>query len=197
MSTSQNSAKTPWIWLSGLGALVLVGVVGAVIYLSPKDNNDAEAAMACVANAFPVVVMEHGKLAIDRLLRELQAESEEAVEEGEEEELFPEQWVLSKDIDERFLDLAQLIQSEEVSEEEALELQLHINSEIQQLVALFQSQASDYLQECTQLFHEMTADCEDLSGDSLESQGCMEKYQDRVAQLMAKHLDYRPESPGL
>ncbi len=166
------------------------GRMGSLIGLNLGGGSGSEASMACVANAFPVVVMEHGKFAIEKLLRELQAEGEDVGDLGEEN---LDQWVLSEEIDQRFLDLAGMVQNEDLSESEALGLQKHIQSELTALVALFKTQAPDYMKDCTALFHEIVGDCGDLDQESEENEQCMVKYQHKVAQLMSKHLDYNPQ----
>lgn len=162
--------------LLALGGSILFG-----IYLQQENAAQKEAQVACIATAFPAVMIERNRISIQNLLDDLQQGSHEN-ERASSEPVF----VFSKEIDQRFVELAGEI---EVKSTTPMSLRKPETTEkFTPLIELFQEDASHYLGECVPLFRKIRDRCGSLQKAARGSESCLNRYQADISQIVDKHV---------
>ena len=167
---------------------VVVGIVSAGYFFFQRHMKQQQAAAACVATAFPMVVIEHNKSSIENLLQDLRSDGDKKASSAQDKK---KSYILSKQIDEKFLKLAEKIKKQKGSDK-AQSLQKSkkaLSKEFKSLVSVFDHQAPEYLNECVSLFTEIADQCGDFEALTQgKSKECVKEYKPQVAQLMSKHI---------
>lgn len=172
------------------GALAVLGVVGFFGYSFLKKNVvSSQTSTACVATAFPYVILEHNKAAISELLEAMQA-NPEAEDEDFDFEAQPKGdiVVISKEIDHKMIELANSIGDQEMASENMEQRRQRMSKAFDELARMFKKDAPAYMADCTQLFSTISEECGDLEQVDESNEQCFENYRHQIAQLMEKHF---------
>lgn len=173
-----------------LGAVLICAIGAGAFWAYQSHLKTKEATLACIATAFPYVLMEHKRSELSGLLEDMHIEEGEDPHMHEVEEAMkgnkkpPTKFFLSEEIDTQMLKISEDLQNKgpgSFSSEQMIKL-------FMDLEGLFNSQAQGYITECRSLFKTIMSECGSFDNTTEQDQACRDKYDDQVTTMLRKHI---------
>ncbi len=165
--------------------LLVLGSAGSFFLYQKKIHSD-QAEVACVGMMFPYVLIQDSKRELDDAISNMQKElSEEAGGAGAKDE--GPKPLISKNIDAKFISVAQKLREAQSSEENTATAQESVKKDFEDIAGLFRKESPEYLKACIGLFLDMTKECGGFDPKDEAEKECFNRYQEQVTGLVSKY----------
>lgn len=177
-----------------IAVALILGLSAAAYYGYKIWAINSQSHLACVSLAFPHVIIQHNKDALNEAIDSMQDSlNDKATVTEKVEQAAPSasKAFISKTIDDKYLLIAKKLRTDD-GKMSADERQSDLKKEFDELAVMFEQESPAYLIECVGLFKKIAADCGGLDEEDDEEKACVEKYKDSIGKVLAQFFPSTP-----